>query len=60
MSSDLPLIPVRLPRETIEKFKIVAADNNRSMSKEAAFLIRSRIKKYELENGEIIIEQKST
>lgn len=44
-------------KKTIEKFKIVAKQENRTMSKELEHIIQEKIKKYEKENGEIILPQ---
>lgn len=44
-------------KETIEKFKIVAKQENRTMSKELEHIIQEKIKKHEKENGEIILPQ---
>lgn len=56
MTSNLPTIMVRTQKETIEKLRIISAENNRSMSKEVEFLIKIHIKKYELEHGPIEIK----
>ena len=37
--------------------KVIAKENNRSMSKEIEQLCKIAIKKYEMENGEIEIEK---
>lgn len=60
MSSILPTIMIRTQKEVVEKFKVIAADNNRSMSKEAELLIKNHIKRYELDNGEIKLDQDKT
>ena len=56
MPSKLPKIVARTDITTIEKFKIIAMKNERSVSQETVFLVKQAIKKYESENGEIIIE----
>ena len=40
-------------KETIEKFKIVAKNDSRTMSKELEYIVKEKIKEYEKENGEI-------
>lgn len=57
MSSNLPTIMIRTKKETIEKFRKIATENKRSMSKEAEKLIENHIKEYETRNGEITIEE---
>lgn len=53
MPSNKPIIAVRTSEEIIEKMKIIAEENNRSVSKEAELLIKRHIKRYEEDNGEI-------
>lgn len=42
-------------KETIEKFKIVAKNDSRTMSKELEYIVKEKIKEYEKENGKIIL-----
>lgn len=45
--------PLRIDRQLMEKFKVVAAANGRSVNKEIECLVKSSVKDYEKENGEI-------
>lgn len=47
--------PLRIDRTTMEKFKVIAAENGRSVNKEIEFLIKSAIAEYEESNGAIDI-----
>lgn len=58
MPSNKPIIAVRTTDEIIEKMKIIAEENNRSVSKEVELLIKRHIKRYEEDNGIIKIEEK--
>lgn len=53
MPSVKPVIAIRTKQENIEKFKLVADNENRSMGNLAEWLIVQYIKKYEEENGKI-------
>ena len=57
MPSNKPVIMIRTTSEIIEKFKIISQEENRSMSKQAEKLIIELIRKYEKENGEIILDE---
>lgn len=57
MPSNKPVIMIRTTSEIIEKFKIISQEENRSMSKQAEKLIIDLIRKYEKENGEIILDE---
>lgn len=57
MPSPKPVIAVRTDQKTIEKFKIVAESNKRSMSAELELQVIKMIKEYESRNGEIKIEE---
>lgn len=57
MPSNKPIIAVRTSNDIIEKMKVIADENNRSVSKEAELLIKKHIKRYEDDNGEIKIEE---
>lgn len=57
MPSPKPVIAVRTDQKTIDKFKIVAESNKRSMSAELELQVIKMIKKYESRNGEIKIEE---
>ena len=56
MASNLPVIAVRTERINIEKMKIIAKENRRSIGKEAEYIILKYIKAWEEEHGEINIE----
>ena len=56
MASNLPVIAVRTERINIEKMKIIAKENRRSIGKEAEYIILNYIKAWEKEHGEIKIE----
>ena len=56
MPSQLPKIVARTDQKTIDKFKKIAKENERSISQEMIYLVKKEISKYEKENGEIIIE----
>ena len=47
--------PLRLPDEMMDKLKVIAKDNGRSVNKEIELLVRQSIKQYEQENGEITL-----
>lgn len=47
MPSNLPVIKVRTNEDVIEKFRIIAKSNSRSMSKEAEHLILKHIREFE-------------
>lgn len=56
MPSQLPKIVARTDQTTINKFKIIAAEHERSVSQEMIYLVKQEIRKYEKEKGEIIID----
>lgn len=58
MASSKPTILVRTEHEIIEKMKVIAKANNRSISKETEMLIKKHISRYEDDYGEIHIEKK--
>lgn len=45
--------PLRVDKQLLEKFKVVAAENGRSVNKEIEMLIKQAVASYERENGEI-------
>ncbi len=57
MPSKKPMVTFHTEQWIINKIKVIAEENNRSMSKEIELLCKNHIKKYELENGEIKIEE---
>lgn len=56
MASKLPHFAIRVPSATMNKLKLIAAENGRSANKEIEQLILSHIKHYEDLNGEITQE----
>lgn len=53
MPSNKPVIMIRTTTETINKFKVICKEENRSMSNQAEKLILDMIRAYEKEYGEI-------
>lgn len=51
-----PHFAVRIPKEKLAKLKHIAEYNARSANKEIEFLVTEHIKKFEKENGEIVID----
>lgn len=47
--------PLRIEKELLEKAKIIAKENGRSLNKEIEFLLKNAVKEYEAENGVIKI-----
>ena len=47
--------PLRVDRAIMEKFKVVAAENGRSVNKEIEMLMKQAIASYEQNNGQIEI-----
>lgn len=60
MPSRLPIIKANTNQENIDKMKIIAERNKRSLAKELEFIIEKHIREYETENGEIILPPKPT
>ena len=54
MPSKLPHYALRIPTETMDKLKYIAAYNGRSANKEIEQLIIQHIRDWEKEHGEII------
>lgn len=59
MPSQLPKIVARTDQKTIDKFKQIATEHERSVSQEMVYLVKQAIKEYEQEKGEIIIETRT-
>lgn len=57
MPSKLPIIKANTTQENIDKMKVIAQANKRSVAKELEYLVEQRIKEYEAEFGEINIDQ---
>lgn len=45
--------PLRVEKSIMEKFKVVAAANGRSVNKEIEAIMKDAVRRYELQNGEI-------
>jgi len=57
MATNLPVIKGNTEQWIIDKMKYIATENSRSLSKELEYACKQHIKRYELENGEIKIDQ---
>ena len=55
MPSKKPIIHFNTEQWIIDKMKVIANENSRSLAKEMEYICKQRIKEYESENGEIII-----
>lgn len=60
MPSKKPIIHFNTDQWIIDKMKYIASENSRSLAKEMEYLCKQRIKAYELENGEIEVEEPDT
>lgn len=47
--------PLRVDRTLMEKFKVLASANGRSVNKEVEFLMKQAVQRYENENGAIAV-----
>lgn len=59
MASNKPIIAVRTEPKIKKKIEYIAEESNRSVSKEIELLIKKHIKRYEDDNGEIKVSNKS-
>lgn len=57
MATDKKRIAAYVTENTVNKFKVVSAYKGKSMSEYLAVLIQKSIEGYEVENGEIKIEE---
>lgn len=57
MPSKLPVLKTNTKQENIDKMKIIAKANKRSLAKELELITELHIKKYETVHGKIIIEE---
>lgn len=55
MPSKKPIIHFNTEQWIIDKMKVIANENSRSLAKEMEYICKQRIKEYESENGEIVI-----
>ncbi len=56
MASKLPQFVIRTDKETLEKIKHIAGENERSTTQEIVYMIKQRIKAYESIHGEIKLD----
>lgn len=49
--------PLRVEKEVMDKIKIIAKENGRSVNKEVEALMKSAIKRFEAENGPILVDE---
>lgn len=48
---------LRVEKIVMEKIKVIAKENGRSVNKEIETLMKSAIKKYEVEHGPILVDE---
>ncbi len=48
--------PLRVDKLLMEKFKVIAANNGRSVNKEIEMMMKQAVSKYEQENGCISVQ----
>lgn len=56
MTSKLPQFVIRTEKETLDKIKYIAEENQRSATQEIVYMIKQKIKAYESIHGEIKID----
>lgn len=49
--------PLRIDKTIMDKFKVIAKNNGRSVNKEIEFILRSVVSEYEKQNGSISLDQ---
>lgn len=59
MPSDLPVLKTNTKQENIDKMKIIAKANKRSLAKELEFITELHIKEYESMHGAIEIQKEN-
>ena len=57
MATDKKRIQAYVTEETVKKFKVVSAIKGKSMSEYSALLIEKAVEVYEVEQGEIKIDE---
>lgn len=57
MPSKLPIIKANTKQINIDKMRVIAQKNKRSIAKELELLIEQHIENYEIKNGEILTKQ---
>lgn len=53
MPSEMPRITLRIEQEYIDKLKVIAEENERSLNQEITYTLKRKIEEYEKENGRI-------
>lgn len=53
MSSKLPRVTLRLEQEFIDKLKVIADNNERSLNQEIVYTLKKHISEYEKENNSL-------
>lgn len=48
--------PLRIDKTIMEKFKVIATENGRSINKEIEMLMKNAVRQYENQNGEIHLQ----
>lgn len=57
MGSDLPRVTLRMEQENIDKLKVIAEKNERSLNQEITYVLKKHIADYEKENSKIHLEE---
>ena len=57
MPSKKPQFVIRTEKDILEKIGYIAAENERSTTQEIVYLIKNKIREYESEHGEIILDK---
>ncbi len=52
--------PLRIDKEIMDKFKIIAKNNGRSVNKEIEFILKGVVLDYEKEHGALSVPEPST
>lgn len=55
MSVQANAYPLRIDKTTMEKFKVIAKNNGRSVNKEIEFVLKNVVNDYEQQHGIILI-----
>lgn len=53
MTSEMPRVTLRIEQEYIDKLKLIAEENERSLNQEIVYTLKQRIKEYEEQKGRI-------
>lgn len=57
MSMQANAYPLRIDKSVMDKFKVIAKNNGRSVNKEIEFILKNVVSAYEKENGIISISE---